>query len=64
MTPVAVVVAYFGTQTPIFHFERNLKTFGICVVVLVLTLKLYTFIIVLVRRLGWQERMITWFMAK
>lgn len=63
MAPVAVVVAYFGTQQPIFHFDRNLKSFSVCVAVLVIALKVYTFLIVLARQLGLQERLITWFMA-
>ncbi|ORY01190.1 hypothetical protein BCR34DRAFT_592345 [Clohesyomyces aquaticus] len=56
LAPVGIVVAYFGTQQEIFHFERNPRSFVISVVVMTLSVNLIALFIFTAGRCSWPKR--------
>jgi hypothetical protein len=60
MTPLAVVVAVFGTEQHIFDFNRNRKTFAVCLLLMILALKMYTYLVYITRKLGLLQKIIAW----
>lgn len=56
MTPLAVVIALFGIEKPIFGFKRDEKSFVVCFILIFLALQLYTNLVSLAQRMGlWQK---------
>jgi hypothetical protein len=53
MTPLMVVVVYFSNEQDIFGFKRNAKNFMICIFLIICALKLYTYLVFILRRSRW-----------
>ncbi|KAF2474684.1 uncharacterized protein BDR25DRAFT_311128 [Lindgomyces ingoldianus] len=59
--PPVLVIAYFSTQQQIFSFDRNQKTFFICIITLFIALKLYNYGVIIARTsLAQQSRWPWW----
>lgn len=59
-TPISIAVAYFGTQQAIFGFDRNPRTFILSFVILLVGVKLLTFLSKLGIRSKWANKLRAW----